>query len=286
MSEDIFGGRRSRTQVVVEGLVSELRKRLGEEFERCIGDHTCVYVTGSCGRGEMGTGSDLDAYIVTLAPVADAGLGNTIVDAIRGANEACGLPEIDGGGRYLKPVSVDALCNRLGFQDDDDSRNLLTKRMLLLLESRPLLGGSVYEKLLVQVVNEYWRNTDRHLTDYQPFVLVNDIVRYWRIVLLNHESKLSKRRAKLEEDTDLTDPMRGEVLLAWRRYGSYKLRFARCLTCFSALTYLLALTQEDPGHVSQDQVHAMIRLQPIQRLQALRELVGHELPGVDEMLEL
>lgn len=50
--------------------------------------------------------------------------------------------------------------------------------------------------------------------------------RWWRIVLLNHESRLRKREHEME------GPDKPERLLAERRYRSHKMRLARCLTCF------------------------------------------------------
>src|SRR5690606_39931962 len=126
----------------------------------------------------------------------------------------------------------------------DDTTGALNRRMLLLLESRPLANEDAYHALIDQTIKAYWKNHDQHPTDYLPIVLVNDIVRHWRIVLLNHESKLREKVAKQGLSPD--DEM------ALRRYSSYKLRVPRCLTCFSALSYLLSLTPSEPAHVEKD----------------------------------
>ncbi len=282
----LFDERKALSVETARRLVAQLRAELGADYGSVIGEHSCVHAIGSCGRGEMGSASDLDAYVVRVEGEVDAALGERIGQAFIRANDACELPPVDGGGRFLEVVSAEHLCDRLGSQEDDGDSQLLTKRMLLLLESRPLVGEAAYARLLRQVVNTYWRNSELHPDDYLPLVLVNDIVRYWRIVLLNHESKLSKRQRQLRERADLNDAERRAELLGLRRYGSYKLRFARCITCFSALTYLLALTQEEPGNVSKAQVLEMIASTPIERLKALASLAGRPLPQVDEMLEL
>lgn len=268
---DIFLECRERTQRVLAALKSKVQNHLGDDFNTLVGDHTCVYVTGSMGRLEMGTNSDLDAY--TVGPEREGENTSSLERAVELANAEVGLPSLDGGGKYLKAVRASHLLDLLG-SPEDDSEGVLTKRMLLVLESRVLLGPSAYDHLVGQVIDAYWQNAELHPNDYQPFVLVNDIIRYWRIVLLNHESKLRKVEAK---DVGLSD----EELLARRRYSSPKLRFPRCLSCFSALTYLLHLAPSDRAHISKDHVREMIRLSPLERLERLPKC-----PLVDELRAL
>ncbi len=276
-THEIFGVRKEHTQRVFETLVESLRSTIGERFEEVIGDHTFVYATGSCGRGEMGPGSDLDGYVVHIgAKPSDAQL---IQHALEVANATAKLPPLDGGGRHIAMIEASKLIDRLGAPEDDTrEEGVFTKRMLLLLESRVVLGPQSYEKVLHAVLDAYWQNADLHPTRYQPFVLVNDIVRWWRIVLLNHESRLRKRAAEIE------GPRRAERLLAERLYRSHKMRLARCLTCFSALTYLLALTPDDASHVSKEQVLEMVRQTPLERLATLPQLAGRPLEAVPKLL--
>jgi len=63
--------------------------------------------------------------------------------------------------------------------------------MLLVLESRLLFIDDTYDALIDNTVEAYCRNYELHPTDYLPIVVVNDIVRYCRVVLLNGESKLA-----------------------------------------------------------------------------------------------
>lgn len=282
MRDPVFGERRRYTNRVVEKLKQTLNRELGARHGELIGDHTCVYATGSCGRGEMGHGSDLDAYIVQLGQ-PDPARSKVIETAVKKAVEAAQLPPMDAGGRHLVAVDARQILDLLG-APEDDKEGVLTKRILLLLESNVLLGGRAHDQLVGDVIEAYWRNHDRHPKDYLPIVLVNDIVRYWRIVLLNHESRLRKKEREIEADSHVDEGQRAEHLLAERRYRSYKLRLPRCLTCFSALTYLLALTPREPAHVSKADVHRMIRLTPLERIEALPRLIGRESSLVDQLL--
>ncbi|MFO7562963.1 MAG: hypothetical protein R6X02_10005 [Enhygromyxa sp.] len=182
-------------------------------------------------------------------------------------------------------ASASELLDLLG-SPKDDSEGLLTKRILLLLESRVLLGEAAHWSLIDRVIDAYWINEHLHENDYLPFMLVNDIVRYWRIVLLNHESRLRKRERELCADSNIKPAERDARLLAERRHRSYRLRLPRCLTCFSALTYLLALTPSTPAHVSKADVRAMIELTPLERLRRLPQVAGRELPRVNALLDV
>jgi len=276
----IFEARRRYSQEVLTRLREHLRSSLGDRHDPLIGAHTFVYATGSCGREEMGPSSDLDAYVVRMNE-ANREESEELQRAIEQANSAAGLPPLDAGGRYTRTVGAVDLIDRLGAPEDDSREDgAFTKRMLLMLESRVLLGEEAYAAVMDRVIDAYWQNADLHPTRYQPFVLVNDIVRWWRIVLLNHESRLRKRRLELLEETGLAAGERGALLLAERLARSYKMRFARCLTCFSALTYLLALTPHDVSHVSKKDVLRMIELSPLARIQRLEELAGRELSPV------
>lgn len=181
-------------------------------------------------------------------------------------------------------VSATQVLDLLG-SPMDDSEGVLTKRILMLLESRVLVGDIAHEALVDRVLDAYWTNEQLHPNDYLPYMLVNDIVRYWRIVLLNHESRLRKRKAELDEQ-DIPGDERETMMLAERRYRSYKLRLPRCLTCFSALAYFLALTPTEPAHVSKADVCEMVKMTPLERLRQLPSIVGHDLPRVRELLEV
>lgn len=262
-------------------VLEALLEHLGNQFDSVIGDHTTIYLTGSCGRGDMGAASDIDPYVVRIDRSTLSAQSNDdsdiIASALRAAVRKVGLPDLDAHGEYARLVTAESLTENLGNVDDDKS-GALTKRMLLLLESRPLLGRDAYETIVEQAIAAYWKNEEQHPADYLPIVLVNDIVRYWRIVLLNHESRL---RDKTKEHS-----LRQSDAMALRRYKSYQLRIPRCLTCFSALAYLLAVTPTEPAHVNREDVLRMIRMSPIERLEALRGKTNVSPQALDEMIRL
>jgi len=167
--------------------------------------------------------------------------------------------------------------------------------MLLLLESRPVLGASAYDELRERVINRYWEMATLHRNDFLPFMLVNDIIRYWRVILLNHESRLEQKRLEAERklacDPRLDERAREAAreqykaeLLLERRVSSYKLRFSRCLTCFASIGTMLAATTRDE-HFSQASAMDMTSKSPLERLEKIKELDSASSESVDRLLE-
>ncbi|MFK8001999.1 MAG: DUF294 nucleotidyltransferase-like domain-containing protein [Polyangiales bacterium] len=272
------------TDEVLAKLKAGLTRRLGSNYDAAIGEHTTFILTGSGGRGEMTAGSDIDGYVVRTSGALDASDDAVILAATCGALEEAGLPALDRDGEFLAMKAASAVVDTLGSTADDHS-NAFTLRMLFLLESRPLLGQPAYDAFFKTVSGVYRATAGDYAKSFQPFFLVNDIIRYWRTVLLNHENRLRKKQEELIAEglsgTELT-----KVLLAHRRYRSQKLAFPRCLSCFSALAYLLALAPEDGDAITAEHERELFDLTPIGRLQRVGAIQPTMSARVQTMLEL
>src|SRR5262249_55408953 len=78
----------------------------------------------------------------------------------------------------------DGLVDRVGL-DDDTNRNL-TRRMLLLLESREV-AGHVHAACWSTVLDRYLHFGVKN--NRPPRFLLNDLVRYWRTICVDFEGK-------------------------------------------------------------------------------------------------
>ena len=165
------------------------------------------------------------------------------------------FPEFSGDGEYLEHYSVKQLVSSLG-TPEDDATNTFTARLLLILESRPLIGDSAYREAVEGVINAYWRDYASHQDDFLPAFLSNDILRLWRTFCVNYEA-----RTQTEPDERRQK----------RRLKSYKLKHSRLLTCYSALLYLMAVWNEKKT-VSPEDARQMVGLTPTQRIERLREM--------------
>jgi predicted nucleotidyltransferase len=244
------------------GRLGELRAKL-TEAEKVAKDRACVYVTGSFGRGEASSHSDLDLFIVgrtidplpgqeqrrrTLSRLDEICVKAELIEATR----ALRIQEFSGDGEYLVHYTVDELVKTLGHPNDDAS-NTFTARLLLLLESKPLFGEDVYWEAINDVITAYWGDFADHKNDFVPAFLANDILRIWRTFCVNYEARTAK-----EPDTKK----------AKRKLKNYKLKHSRLLTCYSALAYLLAVFAAR-NTVTPDDARKMVSLTPTARLEAL-----------------
>lgn len=263
LRSQVYAERHVFTDKLLERFASICDDKLADSATRVVGDHACIYAVGSAGRREVTAHSDLDVFLVetqTARGSEEHLLSNTVLSSavIRTLREM-NLPDPSNGGKFLQLHTLDELRTQIG-DHTDDPQNTFTARMLLLLESRPLMGSSVYDKVVDGVLTAYWKDYDGREDVYVPILLINDIVRYWRVLLLNYVAM----NLRHEQRTQADDPKTKSE----RRLRSYKLRFARCLTCYSALAYLL--TFESPG-VSPAAVKTMVQLCPHERLSAAGE---------------
>ena len=257
----------------------KLRERL-KEAETLTRGKASVFSTGSFGRGEASEYSDLDLFIVGKrdGKPGPSGVEGSLLkrldeicikaDLIEATRELK-IPEFSGDGRYLTHYSVHEFTKSLGTPEDDVT-NTFTARVLLLLESRPLLEEEVYREITEEVVSAYWRDYADHKADFIPGFLANDILRLWRTFCVNYE-------ARTERVPD-EQKAKGKV-------KNFKLKHSRLLTCYSGLLYLLAVYGRHKT-VSPGDAMAMIGLTPTERLDWLlgEKDFSHAHAGIAKLL--
>lgn len=276
----------ARLESVRRALLAEIPPH---ERDELIGEHTCIYAVGSGGRGELSAHSDLDLFLVKHGEprrVDEIRLQSAVVRALR----AEGFEDPSNDASFLKLHAAEHLIERLG-EPRDDSENTFTVRMLLLLESRALLGERAHGELARKSLDAYWKNTEAHREDYLPIILLNDIIRYWRMILLNYESKTAEKQRAMERRQlapDSPERKKAEIELeADKNFRSYKLRFSRCLLCYSSVAYLMAealrtKAEKDRAHVTREVVDRMVGLTPLERLDEAIDRARFA-PGVPEL---
>lgn len=248
---EILNQRREETARRIE----ELRKELGDAEKIC-GERACVYAIGSFGRRESSRHSDLDLFIAgqgTTAKPVIGGLDEILIKAdLIDATRKLGIQDFSGDGEYVKHYTVEELVNTLG-TPEDDVQNTFTARLLLLLESTPLIGATAYHQIIDDVIAAYWKDYEQNKNNFMPAFLANDILRMWRTFCVNYEVRTHK------------EP---EDQLAKRRLKNYTLKHSRLLTCYSALLYLLAVFTKNKTVTPVDVKH-MVSLTPTARLEWL-----------------
>lgn len=250
--------RRALTKEKLESLVEALNRAGAPSIvEKC----ACVYATGSMGRGEMSSSSDLDIFIVRdktvekpLTNLNEIRLKARLIEVGRELQ----FPEFSDDGEYVKSYDVkEDFIFKLGARNDDYD-NVLTARLLLLLESRPILGDEVYRGVIDDLLAVYWRDYSQNSSNFLPVFLINDILRFWKTLCLNYE----ERTADANTGKKTADPRTGK-----RRLLNYKLKYSRLLTCYSAIIYLQAILKRDNGTVKPEAAVDMVGLTPTERLE-------------------
>jgi hypothetical protein len=154
-------------------------------------DGMAAVMFGSWGREELTPLSDDD-----WALMVDGPLGADVEPVLAGVRAVLGGDERDPGKQQQFGVafSTDELVGNIGL--DADTNANLTRRMLLLLESRGVVGMAAHARGVERVLHAYLGHGVR---DYQPpRFLLNDLVRYWRTICVDFEGK---RREAGGDDT-------------------------------------------------------------------------------------
>jgi predicted nucleotidyltransferase len=237
--------------------LAELRTSLGDASTLRVAN-ACVYATGSFARGEASEFSDLDLFIVGLGTKENRLLNRLDEICLKASliqtTRELDIKEFSGDGAYLTHFTVDELVTGLG-KPEDDAANTFTARLLLLLESRPLVGDEVYNQVIDEVTKAYWRDFEDHETHFMPAFLSNDILRLWRTFCVNYEARTT------------TEPPEKK---AKRKLKNYKLKHSRMLTCYSALLFLLSQYRRSKTVTPAD-ANAMVELSPTERLTWLKD---------------
>ena len=176
----------------IEGILREVLPK-----RRLLDSDSSLVLCGSFARWEMVNGSDLDWTLLIDGIVKNehAQTARTIHEALQ-KGEKKGLKSPGSSGTFGNMAFSHDLVHRIG--GGADSNENLTRRILLLLESRPLslsLDNSpdqVWTSVLKAILERYFEE-DVHFSTSSPGkvprFLLNDITRYWRTICVDYAAK-------------------------------------------------------------------------------------------------
>ena len=212
----------------------------------------CVVVVGSVGRSEALEASDFD-----ITPIAadDATLTAFVPhdQPLREALRQALSMKVSKGEDLTKPMTLGSLTERESIGGPSDNSASLTKRMLILTESRQVAGGLTLKEVRRQILDAYGsqeRTSGRHTLS-----LCNDIARYYRTLCIEYKTKA--------DDTD-TD---------WCS-RNLKLRHSRKIWYFANIIAIVKLAEHHPRGQQDynDELLAIFDQPPVVRLgSALRQ---------------
>ena len=93
---------------------------------------------------------------------------------------------------FGQPVELGNLREKIGREEDTNAN--LTRRMLFILESVAVCGSDVHARARRALISGYLA---ANVKDYRPpRFLLNDLVRYWRTIAVDFESKMRDRKGE------------------------------------------------------------------------------------------
>lgn len=123
----------------------------------CSRAELCIYAAGSLGRLETGQISDLDVFLFadrSGRPAGERSLSRLeeimALSELIQVNSELNLPALSGDGQYFKIHEVSDLLAGTGTATDD-SENLFTTRLLLVLESKCIANDKLYQEATQQI---------------------------------------------------------------------------------------------------------------------------------------
>ena len=166
----------------------EKRRRALQDVER--DEDVAVVLMGSWGRLEATAESDDDYMCLVEGERRPAEeVRPSVEEAWRGMGSEGKLP---GEEDIFGVPAFSAELRTIGLEDDGNKN--LTRRMLLLLESKWALGEDTFRRVKRDVLEDYLRDLDK---DYHPpRFLLNDVFRYWRTIAVDFERKHRDRSGK------------------------------------------------------------------------------------------
>ena len=254
------------------GRLETLRERVAERVKGIELEGLTIFAAGSFARLEASEHSDIDLFFtydksgrtVASRRTNELRLFGRLIDLVV---DELGFPAFSNDAEYLQTHNVEDILKHLGGRADD-AHNHFTLRMLLLLESQCVFGEARYDSAIKDIIQSYYRDMPRHQESFQPWFLLNDIMRYWKTMLLNYEYRRNGNEGKMTENERVS-----------RRVKNFKIRFSRMTTCFATIA-ALASFRITP---TEDEVFELTRKTPWERLQVASTRMPELSGAIDAM---
>lgn len=238
MSDEILK-RKSYSEEIVRNIQAELKsvESIGE-------NNVSVIVTGSFGRNEASAESDMDWFIISETELNDT-LKDTLQKEVTKVVDNYVTKNIGNTGTFGGVVAKANLLSNFG--GDKETNQEFTRRMLYLLESKPLYNSSLYTSIKEEILKLYIKEgvPDSSLNRF----MLNDVIRYYRTICTDYEYKVH------------------EGFKSWG-VRKIKLRFSRKLLYFSGLI-TVACTSNLTRDEKVSKTLELLEFTPIDRIQKI-----------------
>lgn len=237
-----------------------------------------IVCAGSFARLEGSEYSDIDIFFFCNTPKKEISCPRTkelkIFGELIHLIEELDYPPFSADSKFLEIIHTDEIQYTLG-SSLDDHKNHFTARMLLLLESKCLYNHDNYNEAIKTLVSWYYKDFPTHKEVFYPTFLINDIMRYWKTLLLNYENKRS-----LNDGANSGYDITKEKIK--HKIKNFKLKFSRATTCFATIAIIGSIDEV----IKEEKLIKIIEKTPMQRLEEIKEIRPEVCKEIDELLDL
>ena len=179
--------------VTSERLLSGYKDALKKEFSKDKPDDlekTDIVLCGSIAREECSFQSDCDYYI--LQNGASPHTTRKLIEAMERVEKDFPIGERGGQNVFSEIVVAANLYESIGLESDTNAN--MTRRILLLSESKPVTLGTTHTTVIDNILERYCAdylppNRSKGSPAKVPRYLLNDLVRYWRTMAVDFGTK-------------------------------------------------------------------------------------------------
>lgn len=173
-----------RSVEIIERLTADIRTSLTPATDYRDID---IVACGSMARHEWTLASDFDYLIVVRDPSAVSSTNlravqRKMLEIIRDN----GLSEPGATGTFGQPLTSFDLTSKIGLETDT---NAVTTRRVLMLEESVSLRLQVQHQELIERILDRYLSEYRRPTSQVARLILNDVVKYWRILAVDYSSK-------------------------------------------------------------------------------------------------
>jgi hypothetical protein len=208
-----------------------------------------VGLAGSFGRFEGSVESDAD-YIMIVNDPQHASVDSDRAE-LQAAIKSFGISPPNKTGVFSQARSRDELLETIGREDEEFDQ--FGKRMLLLLESRPIYRAEVFADLTNAIFDKYTEYVSLD-GDKEFTFLANDLMRYFRYICVNYQANFWRQNER------------------WA-LRNLKLRHSRIIM-YAGLLFLLGEASKYTGAAKISAVRDRLDLTPLERLAWVYESNG------------
>ena len=174
---------------LLSGYKDALKKKLSKHSPNEL-KKTDIVLLGSIAREECSFQSDCDYYV--LQNGASPNTTRKLIEAMEDIEEDFPIGERGGQNIFAEIVVAANLYESIGLESDTNAN--MTRRILLLGESKPVTKGVTHKIVFDNILSRYCAdylppNRSRSGPPKVPRYLLNDLVRYWRTMAVDFGSK-------------------------------------------------------------------------------------------------